>query len=42
MGRGKAHSPEQIVSLLRQVEVAIANGKIHSVACREVGIKEPI
>jgi hypothetical protein len=36
MGRGKAHSPEQIVSLLRQVEVAIANGKIHSVACREV------
>jgi hypothetical protein len=27
MARGKKHSPEQIVSLLRQIEVAVANGK---------------
>jgi hypothetical protein len=27
MARGKKHTPEQIVSLLRQVEVAVANGK---------------
>ena len=27
MARGKKHTPEQIVSLLRQIEVAIANGK---------------
>ena len=28
MARGKKHTPEQIVSLLRQIEVAVANGKI--------------
>ena len=27
MARGKKHTPEQIVSLLRQIEVAVANGK---------------
>jgi putative transposase len=27
MARGKKHSPEQIVSLLRQIEVSVANGK---------------
>jgi putative transposase len=27
MAKGKKHTPEQIVSLLRQVEVAVANGK---------------
>ena len=27
MARGKKHTPEQIVSLLRQIEVSIANGK---------------
>ncbi len=27
MARGKKHSPEQIVSLLRQIEVAVANGR---------------
>jgi hypothetical protein len=26
MARGKKHSPEQVVNLLRQIEVAIANG----------------
>jgi hypothetical protein len=27
MARGKKHQPEQIVNLLRQIEVAVANGK---------------
>jgi transposase-like protein len=40
MGRAKKYSPEQIVNLLRQIEVGIANGKTHPVACREAGITE--
>ena len=40
MARGKKHTPEQIVSLLRQIEVAVANGKTTPIACREVGITE--
>ena len=39
MAKGKKHTPEQIVSLLRQVEVAVANGRT-TVACRESGITE--
>ena len=35
MVRGKKHSPEQIVDLLRQIEVAIANGKRTPQACKE-------
>jgi hypothetical protein len=27
MARGKRHGPEQIVNVLRQIEVAIANGE---------------
>jgi putative transposase len=27
MARGKKHTADQIVSLLRQIEVAVANGK---------------
>lgn len=27
MGKAKKHSPEQIVNILRQIEVASANGK---------------
>ena len=27
MGRGKKYQPEQVVNLLRQIEVAVANGK---------------
>jgi putative transposase len=27
MARGNRHTPEQIVSFLRQIEVAVANGK---------------
>ena len=32
--------PEQIVNMLRQIEVAIANGKTTPTACRETGITE--
>ena len=27
MARRKKHNPEQVVNLLRQIEVAVANGK---------------
>jgi len=40
MSRGKKQSPEQIVNLLRQIEVAIANGKTTPQACKEAGIVE--
>jgi putative transposase len=40
MARGKKHSPEQVVNLLRQIEVAIANGKSTSLACKEAGITD--
>ena len=40
MARGKKHSAEQIVSLLRQIEVAVANGKSTEQSCRKAGIVE--
>jgi len=40
MTRGKKHTPEQTVSLLRQIEVSVANGKTTQVACRDNGITE--
>jgi len=40
MARGKKHQPEQVVNLLRQIEVAVANGKSTEHACREAGIVE--
>jgi len=38
MARGRRYKPEQVVTLLRQIEVALANGKTAAQACREVGI----
>ncbi len=38
MGRGKKYQPEQVVNLLRQIEVAVANGKTTALACKEAGI----
>ena len=35
---GKKYSAEQIVSLLRKIEVGTANGKMTPQACKEVGI----
>jgi putative transposase len=40
MARRKSHTPEQVVNLLRQVEVAVANGKTTSPACKEAEITE--
>jgi hypothetical protein len=40
MGRGKRYQPEQVVNLLRQIEVAIANGKTTAQACKEAEIVE--
>ncbi len=40
MARGKKHTPDQIVSLLRQIEVAVANGKTTPLVCRDNGITE--
>lgn len=37
MGRGKKYQPEQVVNLLRQVEVVVANGKTTALACKEAG-----
>jgi transposase-like protein len=36
----KRFGPEQIVMLLRQIEVATAQGKSIRVACREAGISD--
>ncbi len=36
----KKHRPEQIVALLRQIEVEIANGKSTPQACKEVEITQ--
>ncbi len=36
----KIYKPEEIVNLLRQVEVAVANGKMTPQACKEAGIVE--
>jgi hypothetical protein len=36
----KVYKPEEIVNLLRQVEVAVANGKTTEQAAREAGIVE--
>ena len=35
----KRYKPEQVVNLLRQIEVEIANGKTTPEACRDAGIK---
>ena len=40
MARGRKHTPEQVVNLLRQIEVAVANGKTTAVACKEGEITE--
>jgi putative transposase len=40
MAGGKKHTPEQVVNLLRQIEVAVANGKTTAVACKEAEITE--
>lgn len=41
MARGKRHTLEQTVTLLRQIEESVANGKATSSACKEAGVTEP-
>src|SRR5271168_1230681 len=36
----KRFSPEQVVTLLRQIEVTMGQGKSAQLACREAGISE--
>lgn len=36
----KVFTPEQIVATLRQIEVAISQGKTTPIACREAGISD--
>jgi putative transposase len=40
MARGERYQPEQAVNLLRQVEVAVANGRTTAQACKEAEIVE--
>jgi putative transposase len=40
MARGKKHTSQQIVNLLRQVEVGVANRKTLPQACKEAEIVE--
>jgi putative transposase len=40
MAARKKHSPEQLVAILRQIEVEVANHKPIGQACREAGITE--
>ena len=37
---GKRHSDEDILKLLREIEVTLANGSDVASACRSVGISE--
>ncbi len=36
----KRHTPEQIIHLLREAEVGLANGKTVGIVCRELEISE--
>ena len=38
MARGKRYQPEQVVNLLRRIEVSVANGKTTAQACKEAEI----
>ena len=40
MARMRKHTPEQVVNLLRQIEVAVANRKTTALACKEAEIAE--
>jgi hypothetical protein len=42
MTRKKKHTPEQVLNLLRQIEVAVAQGKTTALACKEAEITEQV
>lgn len=37
MGKARKHAPERLVNILRQIEAAVVNGKIHPMANRGRG-----
>lgn len=39
-GKGKRHTPEQIVRLLRDAEAALGSGKTIGQICQEIGVSE--
>jgi transposase-like protein len=41
MARKKAHTPEEIVAMLRQAEVLVGQGKTVAEAVRAIGVTEP-
>jgi putative transposase len=41
MAKQKAHTPEEIVAKLRQVEVLVGQGKTVADAVRAIGVTEP-
>ena len=41
MSRGKRYSPEQIIKLLRDVEIHLSQGKSREQAIRLIGVSEP-
>jgi len=41
MGRKKAHTPEEMVAKLRQVEVLVGQGRTVADAVRAIGVTEP-
>lgn len=41
MGRTRAHTPEEIVARLRQVEVLVGQGKSVAEVVRVIGVTEP-
>ncbi len=41
MGRKKAHTPEEIVAKLRQVEVLVVQGRTVAEGVRAIGVTEP-
>ena len=40
MSQRKRHTPEQVMNLLRQIEVGVANGKTTAQSCKEAEITE--
>jgi putative transposase len=40
MARRKNHTAEQVVNFLRQIEVAVAQGRMTALACKEAEITE--
>ena len=40
MARGKRFSAEQIIAILRQIEIHMAQGRSLALACKEAGISE--